>query len=103
MHATEERQIVGVHAVRQYRRQNIVITHAMQSAGDKVIHTIRRRGVHNPRTRVGGHIVAQINRRQTIVKRMMECDVIEFVTRGCRDNFAGQTIALQAGFNQVSR
>ena len=27
---------------------------------------------------------------------MMECDVIEFVTRGCRDNFAGQTIALQS-------
>ena len=103
MHTAEERQIVGVHAIRQYRRQNIIITHAVRGAGNKVVHTIRRCGMHNARTRVGGHIVAQINRRQAIVKRMVECDVIELVTRGFCDNFAGQTITLQAGFDQISR
>ena len=96
MHAAKERQIVGIHAVRQYRRQNIIVAHAVRGAGYKVIHTIRRRGMHNPRTRISSDIVTQINRREAIVKWMVERDVIEFITHGFRHDFTGQTIALQA-------
>ena len=63
VHPTKKRQIRRIHAVAHHGGQNIVVCHTVRGAGNKVIHTIRRRRMHNPCTRIGGHILTQIDWR----------------------------------------
>ena len=65
--ASEQGKVGGISAVALHRVQDVGVLHAMRHAGVEVIHTVSGGAVHDAGAVVGGGVVGQVHRCDTLV------------------------------------
>ncbi len=99
--AAEQRQPAGIDAVAHHRAQDVLVAHAVRLAGLEVLDAVGRRRMDDAGAGIGGHIVAEVDRRGALVarvhlgQRMVEAHLGQRRARAGRDDLAFELIGLE--------